>query len=331
MHRWLIGGEKVIEEIESLPDTITDEQLRALSNGDWTAEQLACTPQGQVRLMPGERSVFEFNASTASALKKARAAVWNALPPAAKRERVRQTIGARPPDRSRIPQVETVGTVARDNCTILKLVLAGETGIRLPALAFVPTRPTGSATLYLHGASMTEDASPGGPIDALVRQGHLVLAAELRGIGETETGRGRSEFGRGRFGPDNLEIFTAYLMGVNFVGLRVEDIQAWTRVLRESRLAGASPADMHLVAIGEAAIPALHAVALAGDEFCTVTLRRMVRSWEDVVRAPENYNQTVNVVHGVLRHYDLPELAELAGQSRLRIAESVDASGNRSE
>ena len=38
---------------------------------------------------------------------------------------------------------------------------------------------------------------------------------------------------------------------------------------------------------------------------------KMIRSWTEVVSEPENYNQLVNAVHGVLRHYVLPDLVEL--------------------
>jgi dienelactone hydrolase len=326
MHRWLLGSDKLIREVETMPDTITDQQLWAMSAGDWKQEELYCTPQGQVMLMPGEQTAFAINARTAAALKATRESAWKKLSSGDKRGLVRATIGAPASDAARAPKVETVGTIRRANSTIHKLVLTGDTGVRLPALAFVPANPSGQATLYLHGKSMAEDAAPGGPIDALVQQGQIVLAAELRGIGETETSKGRREFGLGRFGPDNLEILTAYLVGRSYVGLRTEDVEAWTRFLKEFRPAGTKPAGLHLVAIGEAAIPALHAAALQGDDFRTVKLRGMINSWEDVVRATENYNQMVNTVHGALRHYDLPDLIQLVGAERTVITDTVSPS-----
>ena len=169
---------------------------------------------------------------------------------------------------------------------------------------------------------MTHDAAPGGPIDALVARGHLVLAAELRGIGETETGHDKRAFGAGRFGPDNLEALTAYLMGMSFVGMRTDDVLGWTRHLQAS-----GSREIHLVAVGEAAIPALHAAALQPDAYRTVTLRRMIPSWESLVGAPETFDQMVNVVHGALRHYDLPDLAALVSADRVKIEQPVDAMG----
>jgi len=327
MHRWLIGGDKLIREVETLPDSLTDDQLRAYNQPDWTQEQLQCTPQGQVLLLSGERSVFQINADRAAQLRKDRVTTWSQLTEEKKRRRVRETIGARAVETLPASQVETTGQIERDGYTIRKLVLAAEDGLRLPALAFIPQRPNGSAVLYLHGESMKTDAATGGPIEEFVRQGRIVLAAELRGIGETETGHDRTDFGKGRFGRDNLEIFLAYLMGKSYVGMRVDDVHRWTRFLGDGTLTGAKPSELHLVAVGETAVPALHAAALAGDVFRSVSLRRMIASWEAVVAAGETYDQSVNVVHGALQQYDLADLVPLVGSGQVTIAETIDAMG----
>ncbi len=78
MHRWLLGEDKVIHEIapESLPDPISDKQWLEFSKGDWTQEELYCTPEGQALLMPGERSVFQINAEQERTLRRSREARW---------------------------------------------------------------------------------------------------------------------------------------------------------------------------------------------------------------------------------------------------------------
>jgi hypothetical protein len=146
-----------------------------------------------------------------------------------------------------------------------------------------------------------------------------VHALELRGIGETQTGFRRKAFGAGRFGQDNLEILTAYLIGKSYTGMRTADLEAWIDAL------GFETAG--LIAIGEAAIPALHVAALNPDRFSDVTLRRMITTWDSLVSAPETHDQMVNLVHGVLRHYDLPDLVEMAGADRVKIEQSVDGLG----
>ena len=87
------------------------------------------------------------------------------------------------------------------------------------------------------------------------------------------------------------------------------------------------PREIHLIAIGEAAIPALHAAALDPDAFRMVTLRNMLRTWEDLVGATESQDQAVNVVHGALRNYDLPDLVELAGSAKLKVLDPVSPMG----
>lgn len=327
MHRWLLGSDKLIREVDTLPDTFSDAELRAMARPDWTQAQLTCTPRGQVLLMPGERSVFQLNAEQAAALRESRRAAWAELPPAGRRERVRATIGAAPAGADAAPRVTTLATLARPGYEIRKLVLTVDERLELPALAFVPARPRGPATLYLHGTGMSVDAAPGGPIERLVQAGHVVLAAELRGIGETETGHDRRDYGYGRFGRDNQEIFLAYLIGKSFVGMRVDDALQWTRFLRGPALTGAAPAELHLTAVGEAAIPALHAAALQAGDFRRVTLRRMISSWADVVAATETFDQAVNVVHGALQHYDLSDLVALVGADKVALEEPVDAMG----
>lgn len=325
MSRWLLGKDVVVREVESLPDSFDDEQLRNLSQPDWTPEQLQCTTQGQVLLMPGERSAFQINAEIAASLKTSRPRTWDSLDVAAKRSLVRATIGARPPPGA--PEVARLGRIDRENCAIQKLAFTIAGDLRLPALAFVPEKPAGTAVLYLHGTSMKADAAPGGPIDQLVQQGHVVLAAELRGIGETETGLKRRAFGAGRFGRDNLEILTAYLMGRSYVGMRTEDVENWVRVLQSGLAGDTRPDRIDLIAIGEAAIPALHAAALMPGAFKSVTLRHMIPSWESLVSATETFDQAVNIVHGALRHYDLPDLIALAGGERVKVETTMDGMG----
>ncbi len=340
MRRWLLGIEDVVREVDKLPEPLDDKTIWKLSDGDWTNKELQCTTEGQVLLMPGEKSVFQLNAEIEKRLREKRTAEWRKLTAAQRRDLVRKTIGCAAgcrtvtqkddskDERGEKPACSAVGKIQRDGYTIEKLVLIPETGIQLPALAFIPAKPNGQACLYLHGESMKVDAAPGGPIELLVKQGQIVLAAELRGIGETETGHDKRDYGRGRFGRDVQEIFLAYLIGRSYVGMRTDDVEAWARFLARYKTTNDRENELHLVAIGEAAIPALHAAALDAERFASVRLRNMIASWADIVRTPENLNQAAGVVHGVLKHFDLPDLIDLAGANKVRIEEPLDVVGN---
>ncbi len=331
MHRWLLGSEKLIHEVDpnSYPDPITDEQLLKLSEGDWTQEQLYCSPKGQVLLMPNERSVFQINVDYEAKLQEERTAKWKKLDADQRRQLVTTSIEtawkSKVNQGNAPPEYLSTETIKRDGYQIEKIILTSGSTIPLPALAFVPEKPNGQATLYLHGTSMKTDAQPGGPIEKIVKQGQIVFAAELRGIGETENDQ--KNWGRGRFGEDVQQILLAYLMGQSYVGLRVQDTMAWTSVLSNFRMINDQPNEIHLVAVGEAAIPALHAAALHDEEFDSVRLQKMIRSWSEVVRSPESLNQMANVVHGVLKHYDLSDLIRMIGANKVIVEDSVDASG----
>jgi hypothetical protein len=278
-----------------------------------------------VLLLPGERSAFQINAETAAGLQAKRASAWARLSLPEKRQLIRHTVQLSESDPLPTPKVEILGRVERDGFAIHKLVLTAESGLRLPALAYVPTHATGAATLYLHGTSMVADAAPDGPIEALLRQGQIVVAAELRGLGETTPPAARPDWSRSHFGPGLREYFLAYLMGKSIVGLRTTDALLWTRFLRgfEAPLPRES---IHLMAQGAAAVPALHAAALAGDAFTTVTLKNMVASWEDVVGTPEPA-RAADIVHGALRNYTLADLVETVGPSKVSIVQPTGVSG----
>ena len=326
MHRWLIGGDREIREVEleNLPDPISDKEWLELSEGDWTKEELYCSPEGQVLLMPGERSVFEINAEREQDLRPDREARWRGLPAEEKRRMVREVIGCRSTEGS--PPFRTVGTIQREGYRIDRVILPGtEKHIDLPGLLFVPEEVSESVpVLYLHGESMKADAGTGGPIERLVQEGRVVLSAELSGIGETETGHGKPDYGRGRFGPDSQEIYLAYLLGRSYVGLRVEDVNRWSAAFRHS----SKVESLELRAFGEVAVPALHAAALETDRYRQVRIQGMISSWADLVASPESLNQLVNSVHGALRHYDLPDLVELVGEDKVKIENPIDAAGN---
>lgn len=54
---------------------------------------------------------------------------------------------------------------------------------------------------------MTHEAGVGGKLEKLMEKGNaVVLAAELRGIGETETGHDKRDYGNGVFGRDVMGV-----------------------------------------------------------------------------------------------------------------------------
>lgn len=302
MQRWLLERDHYFQEKE-IPTRPTNDLL--------------CTPKGQVLQLAGEKSVFQLNKERAESLSRLRKASRDAE----LRRAIRQRAGIRPLKALPKPEVKSRGSVSRDGYRIDKLLIERKDGVPLPALRFVPKEPNGTTCLYLHGEGKHVDARPGGAIDKLVRRGDTVLAIDLSGIGETRHSKSAGQLG------DWKNFYMAYLLGKSYVGLRAEDILIAARYATAKNGSGKRAARLRLVAIGEAAIPALHAAAVEPGLFDRVKLQRMIPSWSRIVADPAPVNQLVNTVHGALEVYDLPDLIRLAGRESVTVEQSVDAQG----
>ncbi len=309
MRRWLLKIDDAIEEPEQAVHT---------------EAELRCTPDGQVLLMDGARSVFEFNTDLEAELVAKRRAFLQEASPAEVRSQIRELAGIRTFETLPQPTVTEAGTVPRDGYRIRKLKIEPEAGIVLPALLFEVAGQPREACLYLHGENKAADAAPGGPIEQLVQAGRRVLAVDLRGIGETQ-GLENTKGWAAHFGADWQDVYRAYLLGRSYVGMRAEDVLVCARFLAAAD--GGPQRTVHLVATDEATVAAMHAAVLEPQLFASVRLVRGLQSWVDVVRTPITRNQLVNTIHGVLRYYDLPDLVNLLPAGSVTIDQPTDAAG----
>mgnify|MGYP002629904942 CR=1 FL=1 len=318
MRRWLLNIDDAITEPPDMPV--------------YTNEEVQCSPQGQVMLMPGERSVFDLNAQWQQRLAVQRVQFQATAGDIDIRHKVREL--AVVPTLKQLPRLTSssfprTGPITRLGYRIERLVYQTKGGFPLPALRFVPDKVVGEPVLYLHGEGKHEDASTGGPIEKLVQQGTIVVAVDLSGIGETERNDNRRiSWTVGMFGPDYHEVATAYLLGKPVVGRRAAEVLMLVKSILIESKNPISPG-VRVVAIGEAAIPCLHAAALEPQLFASLELHRMIPSWVEVVKSPETTNQFVNSVHGALRYYDLPDLLKLCEGVKVSVIEPVDVLGQR--
>ncbi len=86
------------------------------------------------------------------------------------------------------------------------------------------------------------------------------------------------------------------------------------------RDAAAGPRKVNLVAIGATGPAALHAAAIQPQYFDTIRITDSLKSWCEVVENPGAPGHLVNCVHGALRAYDLPDLANTLPADKLTIA-----------
>ena len=294
MRRWLLGkdGPVPIEEIEVRSEA-----------------ELRCLERGQVLLLPGEKSVFDLNAQEEKRLAKMRREFWSNATSEDARATVRRIAGIRP--LAEIPEArrDKAGKVSRDDYHIDKLVLHADSGIPLPALTFHPQEPQEEAYLYLHDGGKAADGAVGGPIEKLVKEGHVVVSIDLRGQGETATGKPDALLG------DWKSFYLAYLLGKPLVGMHAEDTLVAGRFIANYETK--TPRKVHLVAVGNVGIAALHAAALEPDLFASVTLQGTPASWSKVVGQPVPSGRLTTTIHGALRAYDLPDLIQFLGEDKV--------------
>ncbi len=310
MRRWLLRIDDAIEEPEA--NVLTDPQAQ-------------CTPDGQVMLLPGARSVFDLNIELEKQLAAERAKLWQHSDRSVALAEVRRVTGIRRLAELPEPKVETQPGPVRSGYRIQKMIISPEDGIALPGLLFLPEKPTGEACLYLNSGGKHVDAGPGGAIEQLVAKGQTVLAVDLRGCGETQAtgGGGYAKY----LGPEWADGFIAYMLQRPYLTMRAEDVLVCARWLAGAEMAG-KPGRVHLVSIGNVGPPALHAAALEPQLFATAVFRNCLERWSLVVSTPVAKNQFINVVHGALRVYDLPDLLATLPKDKVRFEEPLDAEGN---
>lgn len=291
MRRWLSGIDA--------PVTDSDSPLRS-------EQELYCTPAGQVMLLADERSVFDLNEELARDLAAQRGEIQKKTLDE-RRLAVCQVTGIRTEVSPGKQKEDATDTLKRDGYRIEKMAFVDPTGITIPCLLFIPNGEKKAACLYLHDQGKHVDAGAGGPIERRVKQGQVVMAVDLPGSGETA-----ANVKDPLLGANWKEFYLAYLLGRSMLAIRTEAILAGLPLV-----SGERDLPVHLVGIGELAVPALHAAALKPGRFTSLTLKKKPTSWMEVVGERKPANQLVNVVHGALRVYDLPDLRELCGDLKV--------------
>jgi len=249
-------------------------------------EEVRCAPGGQVMNLDGARSTYDLNRDLEKNLAGRRKKQWASESHTELLDEVRNIAGIR----------------------------------KLAELSESKTTRSGIVeVLYIHEQGKATNAAPGGPIEAMVKAGKCVLAVDVRGTGETQQGKQGQLSGAS--GPDWKDVFTAYLLGKSYVGMRAEDVLVCARFLRQEQTG-----PVELIAAGNVTIAALHAAALEPELFSSVKLTGILSSWSNVIEIGRSYNQQVNAVHGALTTYDLPDLVAILGE-KLIVKEPLDALG----
>ncbi|MFN0106518.1 MAG: acetylxylan esterase [Bryobacteraceae bacterium] len=294
--RWLKGEDKETREEPVTPRL--EEEL-------WT------TKTGQVQTSLGGETVFSLNRARARSFQ-------HGMPTA---EFVRRLIGYEAAGGT--PVVKPLGVMMRTGYRIEKFVYVSEAGIEIPAALYLPewAPERRAAVVYVDGRGKASAATD---VESLVRQGLIVLSIDARGFGETRNLRDDNGSDWPRYFGDYGSAMTALLTGSTLMGGRARDISRAVDLL--AARPDVDPARIFGAARGAGGPALLHAAAL-DPRLRRVALDRTLESYRSVVEQRLHRDVFEHVVPGVLRFYDLPDLARMIAPRPLTIVDGTDPMG----
>jgi cephalosporin-C deacetylase-like acetyl esterase len=309
--RWLLGKRGPESEPELTPERPQD---------------LYCTPNGSIRYSHQGETIWSHIARKASN-----------LPPAGpvSADKIRQMLRYRKPESPLAPR--EVAMVPRKGLRIEKVQFLSEPGIYIPAWAFVPDKrtPGSSPIIYVNesgkdGDGMEFEGSEAsgvraGVLESLALKGNLVIAADLRGIGETRSGRTPNSTGNQFSHLFNTETAFAYLawyMDRSLFGMRVQDLLRTVEYTLGRPDAGG--AGVKVIGKDMGALWALYAAALEPRIAAAVCHGGLI-SYGSLTRGDRYLHGADVFIPDVLEHFDLPQVAAVAGGKRLALLAPVDA------
>jgi cephalosporin-C deacetylase-like acetyl esterase len=310
-YRWFGRWLKGVEDQEPEPEVVIA-----------TEEDLHCTESGQVAVSLGGETVFSLNQRRAEQLRpKGRPFTSEEL-----RNRVR-SLTAFEMSKSALV-VKPYGEITRAGHRIEKLVYESEPGINIPALLFVPEGGSARkpAMIYVHGRGKSAAAAAGGEIEQFVKAGLIVLAIDLRGLGETQSRKTEGNDDFPVYFGDFESAMTALHIGRPLPGQRMTDVLRGVDLL-------AARTDVERTRIygfgkDAGAIPLLHAAAL-DDRIRKIALEGMLASYQTIIRQRIHRQVFEQVIPGVLRSYDLPDVVAALAPRQVWIVNGVNALGQR--
>jgi cephalosporin-C deacetylase-like acetyl esterase len=311
---------------EDAQDTCSPKELYCTRNGSLHSSGMGVTlseiiSKKQAELMPAEKAAVSA-ALVSESQREIRARVVDLL----RYQKENRPLNARHLD-----------TVPREGYVVEHIEFLSEPGIYIPLWVFVPEHRNEiqSAILYFSDEGMQADGMEfeggegsgmqHGLLDELARKGYLIVAADVRGVGETAHGSSSSlssePFGQ-LFDADTALAYAAWSMNESLLGMRVSDvIRSVDYVLQRE---DAKSSHLHVIGKGTAALWCIYAASL-DDRISSVTCNQGLLSYRSLVESDRYLYSADIFVPEVLLHFDLPEVAAAIAPRSLTFIAPVDA------
>jgi len=310
--RWFYSHRGPAHEAESVPEA---------------PQTLYCTPNGSLRYSQEGETIFSLILKKQAELPPPRKVPSSRTEidsfRAATSAEISELLHIR---RSNYPlEARRIVTTPRKGYDIEKTEFLSEPGIYVPVWVFVPEQPRrDSSVLYVDEAGKQAEGMEFRALEKLARNGFLVVAVDVRGMGETKPPHPDNEPPGTFRNLDDAETaltYWAWEINESLFGMRVQDvIRSVDYMLGRTDV---SHTGVCLIGKGMGALWSLYAAAL-DDRIRSVICDAGLLSYRCLARA-DRYLHGANIfIPNVLQHFDLPQVAAALADRSLALLSPVD-------
>jgi hypothetical protein len=278
-------------------------------------KELLCTTTGQVATaFPDAVNMPQVNTALAKQYAAQRAS-FGQQSPAAARQQVLAMLGIALPQEP--VRAEATGTATARSYSLRKYQLIRPGQLPVPCVVLTPEKVTASANvvLYLNAAGKEPLLNDEATLNTYLNRGDVLVLADLRGVGETAD---PAELNDAKYwSKEYRNAMLSLHLGPSLLGQRVLDVRTLVDFLTtDPALQGHA---IKLVANGLYGPAAVHA-AFLDERIASAEVSRSLKSFTELVQNPMQYDAYTNVLYGVLKYYDLPDLVRQTG-GRIRFVD----------
>jgi cephalosporin-C deacetylase-like acetyl esterase len=292
--QWLVGKADVL--VPALPERID-------------MSRLYCTTTHQVNTTIAQSlETMDENLQKADVLETQRQA-FQSKGKSVLKAKVRELLGLSAAAPLKIVPGQTL--LGRDY-TQYKFQLIREGEMPVPCVVIIPDKATGKSPvrLILQEAGKNAFLNEYTNLTAAISDGTILVAADLRGLGETIDPPFYNDAKYWNFEYRNAMI--SMHAGKPVMGQRVQDILSIIDFCSTQKELKGHPVQIRTNGICGPAV--IHA-AFLDDRVVSADINRSIRTWKNYLSDPLQYDMYSNVLYGVLNYYDLPDLVRISGKS----------------
>jgi len=297
--RWLLGDSTPIHQTHRIMVPDSDLQCTSIGQLNATFSDAVSIPDYHLALSG------KFAKQRADLVKSEKTIVTN---------KVMELLGITIPSEKIV--AEETGTIKSANFDLKKYQITRVGQMPVPCVVLVPPniKPGSPVMLYLNEGGKREVINDASIVDRY-KQENLLVAADLRGFGETKDSLSLSH--PSQWNREYRSAMISMHTGKPIMGQRVIDLMSILDFIDSDTLFKGHK--VNIVANGDYGPIVVHAAYL-DQRISSARISRSIKSFNEYLKNPLQRDIYTNVLYGVLKYYDLPDLVNLTG-NRVKFAD----------